>query len=54
MTEDELAEYIGKRILADAEKLRLFMPECYGRFPLRWNGADYEIRVLLKGPAQDG
>ena len=53
MTEDELADYIGRRVLADADKLRLFMPECFARFPLEWNGAEYEIRISLKREEED-
>ena len=49
MDEDELTIYLGKRVLADADKLRLFMPDCYARFPLEWCGYDYEVQVILKG-----
>ena len=49
MTEDELTLYLGKRVLEDADKLRLFMPDCYARFPLEWCGYDYEVQVILKG-----
>lgn len=49
MDDDELAAYIGKRILADADKLRLFMPDCYARFPLEWRGQNYEIHIIIKG-----
>lgn len=48
-SDDKLALYIGQRILADADKLRLFMPDCYARFPLRLDGHDYEIQVIQKG-----
>lgn len=48
MTEEELVPYLGKRILADADKLRLFMPDCFARFPLEWNGQHYEIQIILK------
>ena len=51
IAEEDLAEYIGKRVLDDADKLRLFMPDCYARFPLRLDGYDYEIRVVHQGPA---
>lgn len=47
--DDKLALYIGKRILGDADKLRLFMPECYARFPLTLDGHRYEIHVIQKG-----
>lgn len=49
IADEDLAEYLGNRILADAEKLRLFMPDCYARFPLRLDGHDYEIQVIRKG-----
>lgn len=48
MTNDELAMYIGNRILENADKLRLFMPDCYARFSLEMNGATYEIRIILQ------
>ena len=48
MTNDELALYLGKRILENADKLRLFMPDCYARFGLEMKGATYEIRVILQ------
>ena len=51
IADEDLAEYLGNRILADAEKLRLFMPDCYARFPLRLDGHEYEIRVIHQGPA---
>ncbi len=52
MTNDELAMYIGNRILENADKLRLFMPDCYARFGLEMKGATYEIRVILQSDAQ--
>lgn len=48
-SDDELALYIGQRILGDADKLRLFMPDCYARFPLTLDGYKYEIQVIQKG-----
>lgn len=48
MTNEELADYIGRRVLGDADKLRLFMPDCYARFSLEMNGATYEIRTILQ------
>ena len=53
MNEDELTLYLGKRVLEDADKLRLFMPDCYARFPLEWDGHDFEVRVIYQGPADD-
>lgn len=53
MTEDELALYLGKRVLEDADKLRLFMPDCYARFPLEWCGHQFEVRVIYQGSTDD-
>ena len=53
IAEEDLAEYIGKRVLDDADKLRLFMPDCYARFPLRRDGHDYEIQVIIKGKSDE-
>lgn len=53
ITEEDLAEYIGKRVLDDADKLRLFMPDCYARFPLRRDGHDYEIQIIIKGKSDE-
>lgn len=49
--QDDLAPYIGKRVLDDADKLRLFMPDCFARFPIERDGHEYEIRVIYQGPA---
>ena len=54
IAEEDLAEYIGRRILDDAEKLRLFMPDCFARFPLEWDGHLYEISVVYRGPEFKG
>lgn len=51
--EEDLAVYLGKRILADADKLRLFMPDCFARFPLDWRDCSFEIRIILKDSADD-
>lgn len=51
-SDDKLALYIGQRILADADKLRLFMPDCYARMPLTLDGHKYEIHVIQKGKTQ--
>jgi hypothetical protein len=53
MDEDELTLYLGKRVLEDADKLRLFMPDCYARFPLEWCGHTFEVRVIYQGPTDD-
>lgn len=53
LKEDDLALYLGKRIIADADKLRLFMPDCFARFPLDWRDCSFEIRIILKGDSGD-
>ena len=53
MTDDEAAEYIGRRVLADADKLRLFVPDCYARFRLRWHGSEFEVCVIRKEENDD-
>lgn len=53
LKEDDLALYLGKRILADADKLRLFMPDCFARFPVEWDGHEYEIRVIYQGKCKE-
>ena len=53
LKEDDLALYLGKRIIADADKLRLFMPDCFARFPLEWCNRNFEIRIILKDSTDD-
>lgn len=53
ISDSNLALYIGQRVLADAEKLRLFMPDCFARIPLTIDGHHYEIRVIQKEKALD-
>lgn len=53
-TKTDLALYLGHRIVADADKLRLFMPDCYARFPIEWDGHLYEISVVYRGPDMKG
>ena len=53
IAEEDLAAYIGKRVLADADKLRLFMPECVARFPIEWDWHEYEIQIIYKGRSND-
>lgn len=53
LRKDDLARYIGQRVLDDADKLRLFMPDCFARIPLEWDGHSYEVRVIYQGPARD-
>ena len=53
LKEDDLALYLGKRIIADAAKLRLFMPDCFARFPVEWDGHEYEIRVIYQGKGKE-
>lgn len=53
-TKTDLALYLGHRIVADADKLRLFMSDCYARFPIEWDGHLYEISVVYRGPDMKG
>ena len=53
ISDSNLALYIGQRVLADVEKLRLFMPDCFARIPLTIDGHHYEIRVIQKEKALD-
>lgn len=53
-TKTDLALYLGHRIVADADKLRLFAPDCFARFPVEWDGHQYEVRVIYRGEADDG
>ncbi len=55
MTDEEVAMQLGTQILSDADKLRLFMPDCYARIPLSWNGEQYEIQVfrVTSEPSQE-
>ncbi len=47
IAEEDLAEYIGKRVLDDADKLRLFMPDFQARFSLDYAGRRFWVRVHL-------
>lgn len=49
VTDEELAAYIGDRVMEDAKKLRLFMPDCFARMPIEWDGHKYEVRVIYCG-----
>ena len=42
------------RTVVLADKLRLFMPDCYARFPIEWDGHLYEISVVYRGPDMKG
>lgn len=53
-TKTDLALYLGHRIVADADKLRLFAPDCFARFPVEWDGHQYEVRVIYRGKDSDG
>ena len=50
-TKTDLALYLGRRVVDDADKLRLFAPDCFARFPVEWDGHEYEVRVIYKGKA---
>ena len=53
LRKDDLARYLGQRILEDADKLRLFMPKCFAHIPLEWDGHVYEVRVIYQGPTHE-
>lgn len=53
LIEGDLALYLGKRIIADSSKLRLFAPDCFARFPVEWDGHEYEIRVIYHGKCKE-
>lgn len=53
VTDEELAAYIGDRVIEDSKKLRLFMPDCFARMPIEWDGHKYEVRVIYCGEAID-
>ena len=53
VTDEELAAYIGDRVMEDAKKLRLFMPDCFAKMPIEWDGHKYEVRVIYCGEAID-
>lgn len=49
LTEDELAEYVGKRVLNDAEVLARFIGKDFtARFPLEWLGRKFWITTSLE------
>lgn len=46
--EDALAHEIGKRVIRDADSLRLYMDETYAaRFPIIWANRRYQITVEI-------
>lgn len=44
---DELAAELGTRLIEDADKIRLFMPDHAGRFGFKWNGALFQVIVHM-------
>ena len=51
IAEEDLAAYIGKRVLADADKLRLFVPEHIARFRFDYKGQEFEVRLFIPANA---
>ena len=47
IAEEDLAEYIGKRVLDSADYLRRFLPDFQARFPLDYAGKRFWVRVHL-------
>ncbi len=47
MTDDELAMYIGRRVMSDAKKLSQFMPDFAARFCVEVDGLVFEVIVFL-------
>ena len=47
IAEEDLAEYIGKRVLDSADYLRRFLPDFQARFPLNYAGKRFWVRVHL-------
>jgi len=47
MTDDELAMYIGRRVMSDAKKLSQFMPDFAARFCVEVDGLAFEVIVSL-------
>ena len=54
LTKDELALEIGKQVLADADKLKLFMgKEFIARFPFHFDGENFWIEISIAGGKYD-
>lgn len=53
MTDDELAMYIGRRILSDAKKLSQFMPDFAARFCVEVDGLAFQVVVSLDTDVED-
>ncbi len=49
------AEVLGWRLLEDADKLRLFVPDHIARFRFDYKGQGFEVRLFIpaKGPSQE-
>lgn len=53
MTDDELAMYIGRRVMSDAKKLSQFMPDFASRFCVQVDGLAFEVIVSLDIDGED-
>jgi hypothetical protein len=52
---NEDAELLGWRILEDADKLRLFVPEHIARFRFDYKGQEFEVLLFIPAnePSQE-
>ena len=44
---DELAFDLGNRLLDDADNIRLFMPDHYGKFWFVWRGKRFKVELCM-------
>lgn len=44
---DELAFDLGNRLLDDADNIRLFMPDHYGKFWFKWRGHHFNVELCM-------
>ena len=48
---NEDAELLGWRLLGDADKLRLFVPDHIARFRFDYKGQEFEVRIFIPANA---
>lgn len=44
---DELAMDLGNRLLDDADNIRRFMPDHYGKFWFVWHGKRFKVELCM-------
>ena len=44
---DKLARDLGNRLLDDADNIRLFMPDHYGKFWFVWRGKRFKVELCM-------